>query len=211
MGWLIRNGRIISFWHDNWLKLGPLRGLISGPLLPHEFNLKVGDMCDEYGCWNLGNLSFQLPPHISNQILASPCPLISNLEDCMFWKPTNNGQFNFALAYRVACELESPNLTTGAWKWIWKINTIPTVASFIWLSCHGRLPTKSFLFKCKIILNDFCPICNSESKTILHVLRDCSFVKGVWYNIGSSLPPNFFTTNTLKNWMHQWATSSLET
>ena len=27
-GWLIRNGKIINFWHDNWLESGPLRALI---------------------------------------------------------------------------------------------------------------------------------------------------------------------------------------
>lgn len=72
MAWLICNGKTINFWHDNWLEIGPLRGLLHNPLLPHEFNLKLGDVWDTHGNWDLGNLSFQFPPGISNHISASP-------------------------------------------------------------------------------------------------------------------------------------------
>ena len=52
-GWLIRNDKTINFWQDNWLESGPLCALIHGPLLPHEFNLKLCDLWDTQGNWDL--------------------------------------------------------------------------------------------------------------------------------------------------------------
>uniref|UniRef100_A0A2N9HWM1 Reverse transcriptase domain-containing protein n=1 Tax=Fagus sylvatica TaxID=28930 RepID=A0A2N9HWM1_FAGSY len=101
LGWLIRDGKTINFWHDHWLELGVLRNLISGPLLPNEALLKICDVWDSQGNWNLQSLSLQLPSEISKFILATPRPLIPDQADCIYWKAAKNGQFNSSLAYRL--------------------------------------------------------------------------------------------------------------
>ncbi|KAK7831680.1 putative ribonuclease h protein, partial [Quercus suber] len=42
--WIIRNGCNINFWTDHWIPPRPIRGLIHGLLLPHEYEFKVARM-----------------------------------------------------------------------------------------------------------------------------------------------------------------------
>jgi ribonuclease HI len=210
-GWLVRNGKTIDFWHDNWLQPGTLRSLIHGPLSAHEKNLKVCDLWDEQGNWNLTSLSFNLPMDISKTILASPKPLSPSEEDCRFWKPSNNGQFNSSSAYRIACNIDSVGLASSDWKWLWKINSIPRVVFFLWLACHDRLPTKSMLLKRKIVPDDSCPLCTHDKESLLHILRDCDMVKPVWTNLNTPLPSDFFSPSSIKTWIHEGSTSSFHT
>ena len=154
-GWLIRDGKTINFWHDHWLELGVLRNLISGPLLPNEALLKICDVWDSQGTWNLQSLSLQLPSEISKFILATPRPLIPNQADCIYWKAMKNGQFNSSSAYRLAFEQTTTPPSPGCCKWIWKVNTIPRVVFFLWLTTHDRLPTKTLLYNRKSSLRIF--------------------------------------------------------
>ena len=112
-GWLIRNGKTINFWLDNWLDSGPLRELISGPFLPHESNLKICDLWDSQGNWDLQHLSIQLPHNISSLISTAPRPITLNQEDVFCWKPSNNGCFNSSSVYRLAFDLTSIKLSTS--------------------------------------------------------------------------------------------------
>jgi hypothetical protein len=142
---LIRNGKTINFWLDNLLDSGPLRELISGPLLPQESNLKICDLWDSQGNWDLQHLSIQLPHNISSLISAAPRPIIPNQEDVFCWKPSNNGCLNSSSAYRLAFDLTSTKLSTSCWKWLWKINTIPRVIYFCsWLVIIGFPPNFAF-------------------------------------------------------------------
>ena len=154
-GWLIRDGKTINFWHDHWLELGVLCNLISRPLLPNEALLKICDVWDSQGTWNLQSISLQLPSEISKFILATPRPLIPNQADCIYWKAMKNGQFNSSSAYRLAFEQTTTPPSPGCCKWIWKVNTIPRVVFFLWLTSHDRLPTKTLLYNRKSSLRIF--------------------------------------------------------
>uniref|UniRef100_A0A2N9FQ21 Reverse transcriptase domain-containing protein n=1 Tax=Fagus sylvatica TaxID=28930 RepID=A0A2N9FQ21_FAGSY len=209
--WVIQNGKTINFWHDNWLDPGPLRQLISGPLLPHESEQKICELWDSHGEWDLRHLSFQLPDDITRLISATSRPITPILEDSFCWKPTSNGQFSSKSAYLIAAGSPSTKQSPTGWKWLWKINTIPRVLSFLWLSCHERLPTKVFLFRRNITPDNLCPLCKTEPESLMHALRDCSLVKPVWLSIGSSPPPDFSTSLNTKAWIKQWSTSTLAT
>ena len=81
----------------------------------------------------------------------------------------------------------------------------------LWLACHERLPTKPLLLHRKIISDELCPLCKNELESLLHALCDCSLVRPLWLNIGSSLPPEFFSSLNLKEWLKKWSNSSLVT
>jgi hypothetical protein len=145
-GKLNRNGKTINFWHDNWLESGPLRALIHGPLRPHEFNMKLCDLWDTQGNWDLNHLSFHFPPDISLRISTTSRPITPNLEDCLFWKPAKNGQFNTSSAYRVAFDKEVRNHLDKDWKWLWRVNSIHTVIFFYGLLAMSAYLPKPFFY-----------------------------------------------------------------
>ena len=39
----------LSFWHDNWFSVGPLRSLVQGPLSIEEENLRVKEVVSTDG------------------------------------------------------------------------------------------------------------------------------------------------------------------
>ncbi len=161
-------------------------------------NPKICDLWDAHGNWDFNSISFILHVDIFKTILASLRPLTPTVEDCNFWKATNNGQFNSSFAYRIACSLGNLEPAILDWKWLWKISTIPMVVSFLWLACHERLPTKNMLFKRKIVPDDSCPICKRDTESMMHTLREYYMDKTMWLNLGTSLPPIFFTSTCVK-------------
>ena len=193
-GWLIHNGLSIRVWHDNWLGSGMLRDKILGPLSSQDMTLHVCDLWDSSNNWDFGKISFQLPPSLIHAIKAIPRPRNVLLEDKPYWRLSSDGQFNPKIACKVASNLDKPYTALGNWKWIWKLNTLPQIAYFVWLACHGKLCTKSLLMKRKIIQEDSCTLCQTAPETPLHILRDCSRVLPIWQNIGIPTLPNSFSS-----------------
>ena len=195
-GWLIKNGHSINFWHDNWLGLGTLREKISRPLNLHEESLKLCDLWDANNNWCLENISCSLPSSLLQIIQAIPRPLIPNQEDYIFWHPSRNGQFTSTWAYKIALDLGDSKSYTGNWDWIWKLNTLPRISSFLWLACHERLPTKTVLFRRKITQDDNCTLCKTALESTLHIssglpLRS-TVVAHIWNGLSN---PIFFFLN----------------
>ena len=73
--WITCNGRSINFWTDHWLPPRPIRGLIHGPFLPHEYGYRVTDMITNNHQWDFTSLSIVLPSYITQFIYAQPLPL----------------------------------------------------------------------------------------------------------------------------------------
>uniref|UniRef100_A0A2N9G7T7 RNase H type-1 domain-containing protein n=1 Tax=Fagus sylvatica TaxID=28930 RepID=A0A2N9G7T7_FAGSY len=153
------------------------------------------ELWDVDGGWNFDKLSFVIPTFLKSSILAAPRPLVTHQEDGVLWQPSKNGVFDSGLTYSIALDLEIPKAPSLDWKWLWKIQIIPRVSSFLWLACLDKLPTCSFLTSCKIITDDSCPLCKSALESLLHSLRDCLVVLPIWKEpllIGWSPPPTGF-------------------
>ena len=210
-GWLIQNGLSIKVWHDNWFGPETLRDRISGPLSSQDATLRVCDLWDSSNNWDLGKISFQLPPSLIQIIKAIPKPRNALSEDKPYWQFSSDGQFNSKSAYKIASNLEKPYSSSGSWKWIWKLNTLPRIAYFVWLACHNKLSTKSLLMKRKIIPEDSCTLCKGASETPLHILRDCPRVAPIWQKIGLPTLPDSFSSSNISNWMNACSHSSLTT
>jgi hypothetical protein len=50
----------------------------------------------------------------------------------------------------------------------------------MWRACNDLLPTKSNLFRRKIVDSNLCPCCTSESETVFHALLKCLAAQDVW-------------------------------
>lgn len=63
---------------------------------------------------------------------------------------------------------------------IWSHNVPNKIKHFLWRICSDSLSTQLNLFKRKIASSSICTLCQSASETIVHALRDCGNVKGIW-------------------------------
>lgn len=63
------------------------------------------------------------------------------------------------------------------------------------------------LAKRGIPIDNTCPICNSETETIVHALRDCRSVQPIWHHLGVHRTNNAFFDQELRSWLKSNATS----
>ena len=89
------------------------------------------------------------------------------------------GTYDLRSAYSIAMGAET-DMVVSDFGWIWKLNTLPRIKTFLWMCAHGSIGVKACLVRRKVFEEESCPICQRVSKTILHALRDCQKVKEVW-------------------------------
>ena len=109
---------------------------------------------------------------IKNLILVTLVSITSRGADKSVWAGSTRGGFDVKSAYKLAEHTNyMPALSTG---WIWKINTLPRIKTFIWRCVHDSIGVKGYLARRGIGTDDICPICQEEKESAFHALRDCA-------------------------------------
>ena len=85
--------------------------------------------------------------------------------------------------------------------WIWKSETLPRIKTLLWRCTHNNIGVKTCLAKRGIVDEDWCPIYQRDSETILHALRDCPRVKEVWIQSGVKVMNRVFWMSNLQEWL----------
>ena len=99
-----------------------------------------------------------MPPCIKEKIRAIPVQEYGIGEDVLMWKFTKDGDFSTNSAYlSIKAEMGVENTFKGAW--IWKLDTIPKITSYLWLCMHTSAPVREVLAGGGINCNPLCPIC----------------------------------------------------
>ena len=129
--------------------------------------------------WDLTNLSFVFPKHILKAVRATPLRRFAMREDHRSWISSLNGEFDSRNAYLLAIDenLETPDFHG---KWIWKLQTLPTIKMFLWKCLHMSLPVKTILTHHGIGGLGGCDSCTELEENINHVLRNCLTTKKFW-------------------------------
>lgn len=109
--------------------------------------------------------------------------------------------FSTNLAYlSIKVEVGVENTFKGAW--IWKLDTIPKIMSYLWLCMHNGVPLREVLAGRGINCNPLCPICRQQGESINHLLRECLFAHQFWLKIQSPniIPP--LHNQSLGDWLY---------
>lgn len=168
---IIHYGSQTSLWFDNWLPMGPLRNLISGPLLLHDENLTVADALTLEGFWDWQHISFTLPQKIYHAFISSPRDPLSSTHDVISWGHSSNGIFSVKAAYLL--HLHSKNYPSRNLKWIWSLNCHPRIKFFTWLICHDSVATILNLAKKGMSLYPYCVMCGTHDESVDHLFQSC--------------------------------------
>lgn len=63
----------VNFWSDDWLpSIGPLINHVHGVVLDHLLGIRVGDLVNHLGGWELDVVEDRLPHHVRLSILGHP-------------------------------------------------------------------------------------------------------------------------------------------
>ena len=190
MIWIAGKNSELSFWNDKWLGDGTLRSLITGPLQRGEEHLLLKDIV-QHNFWNLGDVSFSLPNHLSQKFKATPIPIIvtsvdriawasspipitAASVDKIAWASSPNGKFDLKEAYKLACLAnDCPRDLPFAGTWVWKANTFPKVRCSLWQCLHRSILIREVSSARGINIPSHCPLCNDAIESIFHTLIDC--------------------------------------
>ena len=157
--WTIGRDSTLNFWLDSWMAQGPLRHLIQGPLTREATQFKVKDVFTDAG-WQWGQIPFDLPSNLKSLIQAIPISAVSRGSDKLAWAGNPRGSFDLKSAYSISIDDDnSPRIKLG---WVWKIEALPRIKSFIWQCAHNSIGVKGCLVK-----RVWGPICQVEPETIL--------------------------------------------
>ena len=86
-------------------------------------------------------------------------------------------------------------------KWIWKANTLPRIKTFMWQCAHNSLGVKDCLSRRGMGIDDTCPLCQEGVETVMHALRDCSWVSLIWRQLGVPPSNQDFWRLDLQDWL----------
>ena len=163
-----------------------------------ECNLAVADLLQDNN-WNWDALSFNLPSDIEDKIKAIPIQLFWRKEDMLIWRLTKDGEFSIALAYMLASkDDDEANSFTGGW--VWKIDTLLRIQSFLWLCHHRSIPVREMLANRGIQCDTTCLHCRNANESAIHLLRECPYAMQIWRKIG--IPTTMEASYNLE--MLQW-------
>ncbi|CAI0385416.1 unnamed protein product [Linum tenue] len=201
----IKDGCGTSFWLDRWVGDGePLldRALDSARNL--DPGQPVAAFVNTRGEWNVELLAEFLPPDAISQVIGVQPPIAGSGEDVAIWFPEDDGRFRVRSAYDLAIN-EEELARDFDWRTIWRWEGPARIRHFLWLAARERLLTNEERGRRHLTEDTACPLCRTDSESVLHVLRDCSFSRLIWLQqIPSSECQPFFGAN-----LHDWLLHNL--
>ena len=151
--------------------------MIHGPLSREASQLKVLDVLQDNG-WDWNWLGFDLPQNIKFIIQPTLIALVLRGEDKLAWLGSPQGNFDLKSAYKMAMGVNSE--TTVLANWIWNSNVLPRIQTFTWMCAHNSIGVQECLGRKGVLEDINYPLCNRETKSILHALCDCEKINLVW-------------------------------
>jgi len=61
----------------------------------------------------------------------------------------------------------------GRWARIWTASAIPRAKNLCWRGCRYAIPTCVNLYKIRVEIDVYCPVCGNEYETTTHICLDC--------------------------------------
>ena len=147
---------------------------------------------DFTGRWDWSSIQMLFPDEVLRDIMATPIPFSTRIEDRLAWKHLAKGVFDLKSAYLLATDVLGDAPFNG--QWIWKLKILPSIQTFVWKCMHLSLGVNQCLVARGVSMDACCPRCHCEVESILHLLRDCPLSKNVWHQLGRQVnSSNFFS------------------
>ena len=147
-------------------------------------------------------MDFPLHSPLPSSKKSKPPPSPGLQIEWIAWASSPNGDFKLKEAYKLAC-MDNDNYPYRSFtrQWVWKTITLPKIKCFLWQCLHKSIPVKEVLTARGLNVPLCCPICNSATKSILHMLRDCPQVRAFWDSFPPRIHSNLLYGAKLLDWL----------
>ncbi|XP_060960792.1 uncharacterized protein LOC133031327 [Cannabis sativa] len=176
---LAADGSAINFWTQPWIPW--LEGeeflQLMQSLKSRRFTVKRGVDVSIGNTWNKEMIIQIFGQVMGSRILEIPRLPISS-KDKVVWKNKRNGNFSVKSAYGVDQSFRfAPK--KEVWKWLWESDLHPRIAITVWRVLNDAMALRS---KLQFVKEKDCVLCDNGVETSLHLFRDCSFAKSLWFS-----------------------------
>ncbi|CAA7037248.1 unnamed protein product [Microthlaspi erraticum] len=203
LGWVAGDGNSIKFWTDRWLSDTPLinTNVIALPEAMKELTARQlwGD--DTEWRWD------QITPFVSEdtrlRLLSVVLNTIAGNKDTLSWTASPNGEFTVRSAYELLTRNLAPRQNMESFfDRIWRVAAPERVRLFLWLVGNQCLMTNAERKRRHICDSDVCHVCKGRVETILHILRDCPAMMGIWTRLVQPRKQREFMEKPVLSWLY---------
>lgn len=130
--------------------------------------------------------------------------VVTGAKDCLSWGQTPSGQFTVKYVYKLLTrdEYPGPNMESFFRK-MWSVAVPERVKVFLWLVGNQAIMTNAERHRRHLSGTDLCQVCRGGIETILHVLRDCPAMTGIWNRFVPARKRQAFFSMSLFEWLYK--------
>lgn len=204
----VNDGRLASFWYDRWLQ-----GICPKTIAPNLFrisirkNRSVRDAM--HNDWWLLDLSHGLTDWMGDELtrlafLLDSVLLVDGTPDKIVWRFNPSRDYFARSAYLLQF---TGSVQPEAVRLLWTGWAPGKCRFFLWTTALGRIPTADLLLRRGWDNNYFCPLCERNLETALHLLAECPWSWEGWdrlaglANLPSLKPASWMDTTSINDWM----------
>ncbi|KAL9816790.1 putative reverse transcriptase domain, ribonuclease H domain, ribonuclease H-like superfamily [Arabidopsis thaliana] len=203
MSWVVGDGRKIRFWKDIWLFNKTVSQLTMEDL-PAGFDLVLAsDLWHDGRGWDFEKISPFIIENTRLELLYVVLEKVTGVRDCMAWGETVDGEFSVRSAHALVTRDLSPRPNVSSlFNRIWGVVATERAKMFLWLVGNQALMTDAERFRRHLCISEVCQVCKGGSETILHMLRDCPAMAGLWDRIIPRQRRRLFFEQSLIEWLY---------
>nr|ABW81175.1 non-LTR retrotransposon transposase [Arabidopsis cebennensis] len=203
VSWVVGDGQTTRFWADKWLMNTPLREDIIGPAPVGLEEARVCDLWQHGRGWLLENIAPYVAPDIRLRLKAVVVDNITGVRDRLSWGESLDGKFTVKSAYSSLMKDNTPRSDLSRmYDRVWKVIAPERVKIFLWLGVHQVIMTNMERQRRHLSDTGICQVCKGGDETIIHILRDCPAMYGIWTRIIPRRKRGTFFTQTLLEWVY---------
>lgn len=121
---------------------------------------------------------------VVQRILAVVVKGVPGLTDKLSWQGTSNGEFTVRSAYSLLkFDVTARPFMDTFFKQVWGVLAPERVRVFLWLVSNQVIMTNVERVRRHIGESTICQVCSRAEGSILHVLRDCPAMSGIWLRL----------------------------
>ncbi|KAG7579838.1 Ribonuclease H domain [Arabidopsis thaliana x Arabidopsis arenosa] len=203
LGWVVGDGNTIHFWTDKWLTATPLLDLALIPVPVEMVDARARSYWSNGRGWDLSRLSVYLPENVRMMLTAVVVDTVTGARDRLSWGENADGKFTVKSAYSRLTREDIPNQNVSAlFGRVWRAEIPERVRLFFWLVVHQVVMTNVERNKRHLCDTSICQVCKGGEETILHVLRDCPAMEGIWIRLVPLRRQGQFFSQSLLEWIY---------
>ncbi|KAK8711044.1 hypothetical protein V6N13_146346 [Hibiscus sabdariffa] len=106
------------------------------------------------------------------------------LQDKIVWRYDQTGEYSVKSGYKVLRNefSDAPSsIVVQFYKQMWNVNLPPKVKITMWRIANNYISTFANLQVKRLNVNNICPLCQSSSETVSHLMKECSFASKLQY------------------------------